>query len=216
MRTSTLRTLPFVLLVVAATAAIGSAAAEEYKGVVIAPESHSDTYKRSDYKHWSDFDSDRMQTRDEVLEEESLIAVEVVRKGRRIAVSVGLWADPYTGTVTTSPRALDVDHMVPLKEAHESGAWAWNAAKREQYANDMSNPNHLIAVDPRANRSKSDNDPADWMPPNRAYWCQYLASWLEVKRRWQLTMDQREAEAVERGERVCLLYTSRDHLDGRH
>ncbi len=185
-------------------------------GITIAPENTSLTYLRADYKHWSDFDRDKLSTRHEVLEEESLVPVAIIdHRGKRI-VTQGLWVGPFTGLVTTDPSKLQVDHMVPLKEAHESGAWAWDADKKERYANDLSNPNHLIAVKGGANGSKGDRDPADWMPPNRAYWCQYLSNWVEIKRLWALTMDQREADAVKKGAVVCKKYVSGDHLDGRH
>tara|TARA_R110002126_G_scaffold5453_29_gene28902 strand:+ start:1649 stop:2284 length:636 start_codon:yes stop_codon:yes gene_type:complete len=191
--------------------------AEDFLGVTIAAETQSDSYKRSLYRHWIDEDSDKLDTRQQVLETESLIDVTIITKanGRRV-VTDGLWAGPYTGFVTTTPGDLDVDHLVPLKEAHESGAWAWDADKRRSYANDLSNPAHLIAVKAGANRSKGFKDPAEWMPPNRAYWCQYLLNWVDVKRRWVLTMDQLEADAVKHGFRVCEKYASGDSLEGRH
>ncbi len=71
-------------------------------------------------------------------------------------------------------------------------------------------------VEDGANQSKGHKDPADWMPPNRAYWCQYLEDWVAVKQRFELAMDEAEETAVSRGLEVCGLYRIRDHLDGRH
>ena len=190
---------------------------EDFLGVIITPESHSDTYKRSLYRHWIDEDGDKIDTRQQVLAEESLVSVTITTKPNgKQAVTRGLWVGPYAGFVTISPGELDVDHMVPLKEAHESGAWAWDADKRKRYANDLSNPVHLIAVKAGANRSKGFRDPAEWLPPNRTYWCQYLLNWVDVKRRWALSMDQQEADAVKKGFRVCEKYASGDRLEGRH
>ena len=196
---------------------IHTAHAEDFLGVTIAPESNSDTYKRSLYRHWVDDDGDKLDTRQQVLETESLIDVTIITKsnGKR-AVTDGLWVGAYAGFVTTTPGDLDVDHMVPLKEAHESGAWAWDSAKRRRYANDLNNPAHLIAVKAGANRSKGFKDPAEWMPPNRSYWCQYLWNWMDIKRRWALSMDQHEADTVKKGFRVCEKYASGDGLEGRH
>lgn len=196
---------------------VHAAHAEDFLGVTIAPESNSESYKRSLYRHWIDEDGDNLDTRQQTLEIESLIDVTIITKtnGKRV-VTDGLWVGPYAGFVTTTPGDLDVDHMVPLKEAHESGAWAWDSEKRRRYANDLSNPVHLIAVKAGANRSKGFKDPAEWMPPNRTYWCQYLLNWVDIKRRWELTMDQQEADAVKQGFRVCEKYASGDHLEGRH
>ena len=69
-------------------------------------------------------------------------------------------------------RDLDVDHMVPLSNAHRSGAWAWDDARRRAYANDLSYANHLIAVTNSVNRAKSDQGPERWKPPDESYWCQ--------------------------------------------
>ena len=197
---------------IVATLLAVSVHAAEFMGVAIAPEEKSETYDRSDWKHWTDADNDRIKTRDEVLSSESLATV-AIDGGK---VRSGLWAGPYTGLVSDNTRDFQIDHMVPLKEAHESGGHAWDAAEKEAYANDLSNPQHLIAVKGGSNGSKGAKDPAEWMPPNRAYWCTYLNDWVEIKRRWTLTMDQAEADAISNGLKVCDKYKSGDHLHGRH
>ena len=75
---------------------------------------------------------------------------------------------------------------------------------------------HLIAVWSSANGSKGKRDPADWLPPNRAYWCTYLNDWIAIKRDWELSMDQAEADTIRKGLGVCSEYEKRDHIDGRH
>lgn len=64
--------------------------------------------------------------------------------------------------------------------------------------------------------SKADRDPAEWLPPNRAFWCRYLEDWLVVKRRWGLSMDAAETAALQQGLDVCALYENGDKLEGRH
>lgn len=189
-----------------------SANSAEFMSVPISPEEKSDTYNRKDWNHWTDADNNRVRTRDEVLISESLVPV--IKEGNK--VKSGLWVGPYTGLVSTDPGDFQIDHMVPLKEAHESGGHAWTADEKEAYANDLSNPQHLIAVKGGSNGSKGFKDPAEWMPPNRSYWCTYLKDWVEIKRLWKLTMDQSEADAISRGLKVCKKYKSGDHLDGRH
>lgn len=204
------------IFVVAMTLA-GVAHADEFMGITIAPEANGDTYQRPLYKHWSDLDDDHEDTRVEVLISESILPAAIQEKpsGERFVVS-GLWVDSYTGNFTTNPRDLQIDHMVPLKEAHKSGAHAWDVERREQYANDLDLSHALIAVWGASNGSKGDRDPANWMPPNRTYWCKYLNAWITVKQKWGLTMDRAEADAISTGLSVCDEYRVGDRLEGKH
>ena len=108
----------------------------------------------------------------------------------------GEWLDFYTGRLFTDPGELDIDHFVPLGEVHRSGGDTWAPEQRVAYANDLSSPDTLIAVSASANRSKGDRDPADWLPPNRAFHCTYIALWLKVKERWGMSFDAREVSAI--------------------
>ena len=202
----------FLWITAAMAVCTAVASADPLEGIPI-EEDLKAAYDRNEYKHWVDEDGDGQDTRQEALIAESLVGVTFDDKGK---VDAGLWVGPYTSFVTRDPRTLDVDHLVPLKEAHRSGAANWTPQRREAYANDVIDNNHLIAVWNSANRSKSDKDPADWMPPNRAYWCEYLDEWIAVKRKWELSMDQQEADAIKTGLAVCERYRMRDHIDGRH
>ena len=152
-------------------------------------------YDRSQWKHWTDEDGDCQDARQEVLISESLVEV-TFEDDRKCRVAKGRWYGALTGTYLQSPGELDIDHLVPLKNAHDSGAWVWDSAKKEQYANYLGNQHHLIAVTKGANRSKGAKGPEKWLPPDESYWCQYATDWTEVKMEWGLTMTQREAEAV--------------------
>jgi len=154
-------------------------------------------YHRQDYlPRWADADGDCQDTRQEVLIAESLAPVTLDASGCHVVS--GRWRDPYTGRSFTHPSRLDIDHLVPLREAHVSGAAAWPTARKRRYANDLRHPETLIAVDAGANRSKGARDPAGWLPPDRAYRCEYVSSWLRVKYQWHLDSDARERAAIRR------------------
>ena len=108
----------------------------------------------------------------------------------------GRWTDPYTGDVVEDPGKLDVDHMVPLANAHASGGHAWSEERKELYANSLVYPAHLIAVTASANRSKGADGPDGWRPPDRTYWCQYASDWIAIKKEWGLTGTEPEAAAL--------------------
>ena len=115
----------------------------------------------------------------------------------------GRWFSRYDGQSTTVASGFDIDHMVPLAEAWGSGAQAWTAQRRQDYANDLTYRLALIAVTASSNRSKGDRDPAEWLPPSKSYWCKYLRQWVGVKYRWGLAVDATEKVALEDGLRGC-------------
>ena len=152
-------------------------------------------YDRDDWNHWTDSDDDCQDARQEVLVAESRSTVSY-RTDRGCRVAAGQWLAPYTNTVVTDPSKLDVDHMVPLGNAHDSGAWRWSPERREQYANYLDAPQHLIAVTASANRSKGARGPEEWKPADQSYWCQYATDWITIKDDWNLTVTLREADAL--------------------
>ena len=128
--------------------------------LVIAEESKS-TYSRSEFKHWSDLDNDKCDTRAEVLLQEAVIEPKV---GKNCKLSGGRWVSMYDGKVFTDASKLDVDHLVPLAEAWRSGASEWSLKLREEFANDLDENLALNAVSASSNRQKGDKDIAKWLP----------------------------------------------------
>ena len=153
-------------------------------------------YDRDEWRHWIDTDSDCQDTRQEVLIAESRTAVSYA-SSRECRAQSGFWVGPYTGSTLSDPGGLDVDHMVPLANAHRSGGWAWDSARKAQYANDLGYENHLIAVQSSANRSKGSRGPDQWRPPKQDYWCEYAVDWIVIKSSWNLTATEQEAAALQ-------------------
>lgn len=152
-------------------------------------------YDRSDWKHWTDDDRDGLNTRHEVINAESRTPVRrFVDRGGNKRTDCDIIC-PFTGEHITDCRKADVDHLVPLKEAHLSGGWAWSPEKKRAYANDMDDPDHLVVVRASANRQKGAKDPGQWLPlKNR---CQYAIAWKRVKERWELSYDEDERRALD-------------------
>ena len=159
-------------------------------------------YDRGDWRHWLDVDGDCQDARQETLVAESLTPV-TFQSAEQCRVASGDWVGPYTGIAVDDPSQLDVDHMVPLANAHRSGGWAWGRQRKADYANDLVYPGHLIATTRSANRAKGSDGPEDWRPPEQGYWCQYAVDWVAIKKRWDLTATPREADALRQMLATC-------------
>ncbi|WP_331729682.1 HNH endonuclease family protein [Streptomyces platensis] len=146
-------------------------------------------YERDKFRLWIDADHDGCDTRKEVLLAE---AVKKPRQGKGCKLTGGSWRSYYDDKTVTDARKLDIDHLVPLAEAWDSGASKWTAQRREQYANDLGAERSLVAVSLGPNRTKGDKDPAEWMPPAKDATCTYVADWVSAKLRWKLTVDRTE------------------------
>lgn len=149
-------------------------------------------YSRNLFKHWIDVDKNGCNTRYEVLIAEAIVKPKV---GARCYLTGGRWRSSYDGKIFTNPTGLDIDHMVPLAEAWRSGAWAWTATQRMDFANDLEDSRSLLAVTASLNRSKGDRDVAAWLPAKAQ--CNYISNWIAVKWRFDLTVDPIEGEFLQ-------------------
>jgi hypothetical protein len=165
----------------------GTPAQAESMQLVVAAD-HTTGYNRALFKHWIDADKNGCNTRAEVLIEEAITKPKV---GAKCTLTGGKWLSAYDGKSVSKASDLDVDHMVPLAEAWRSGAWKWSSSQRQAYANDLSDSRALIAVTLSTNRSKSDKDPALWMPSIDQ--CTYTQNWISIKFKYSLTVDIKEA-----------------------
>ena len=160
-----------------------------------APESDGGvTYGRWMYEQggWGDIDDDGCNTREEVLVAEAY----TLGSDEDSCVPPGTWSSWYDEKTITSASGVDIDHMVPLAEVHDSGGWRWPNERRFAYANDLNLPQTLTAVSAASNRSKGGRDPAEWKPPAESAWCQYAQDWIAVKVFWGLSADVDEVSAL--------------------
>lgn len=149
-----------------------------------------DGYNRDLFPHWIDADGNGCNTRAEVLIRDAGGTAQVDAFG--CAVIEGDWYSPYDGQLLSDPTRIEIDHVVALKEAWDSGARDWDVDRRERFANDLDDSWTLVAVSGDANSAKGAADPSNWMPPNRGDWCRYLSVWVAIKARWALSMDESE------------------------
>ncbi|KAF8595518.1 hypothetical protein BDV93DRAFT_528596 [Ceratobasidium sp. AG-I] len=165
--------------------------AKTYLGeLVVAAPSNDPPYKRAFFPHWITI-SGECNTRETVLKRDGTN----VTTNDACASTAGTWYSEYDGATWTDAQDLDIDHIIPLKEAWVSGARNWTAARRQALANDLDRP-QLIAVTDNVNQVKGDKDPALWMPPLPSYYCTYVRAWIEVKHFYELTVDSAEKAAL--------------------
>ena len=152
-------------------------------------------YTRAQFTHWSDPDRNGCDARNDTLKRD---LTEVIYKAgtRDCKVIAGLLLDPFSGKVITfssTKSNIDIDHVVALSNAWQTGAAYFDKAKRQQIAND---PLNLIAVDFSLNRQKGDGDAATWLPPLKSYRCDYVARQIAVKAKYGLWVTQPEKSAI--------------------
>lgn len=169
--------------------------AELLATLVVADEGDRLGYEREVFGEGWLVDASGCDVRNVVLAEES--RVPVTRAPDGCTVEGGEWLSLYDNSTIPDPDELEIDHVVALAEAWDSGAASWAPDRREQYANDLDRPDALIAVTTATNQSKSDSDPAEWTPPNRSSWCRFATAWITQKAAWELTVDVAERDALD-------------------
>ncbi|MFM8628239.1 MAG: HNH endonuclease family protein [Candidatus Nanopelagicus sp.] len=152
-------------------------------------------YARSQFPHWSDPDRNGCDARNDILKRD-LTNITYKAGTRDCKVIAGQLLDPFSGKVITFSAdkvVVDIDHVVALSNAWQTGAAYFDKNKRSQIAND---PLNLLAVDAKLNRKKGDGDAATWLPPYKAFRCEYVARQVAVKAKYGLWVTQPEKAAI--------------------
>jgi hypothetical protein len=159
-------------------------------GLAVRAESGSG-YSRSYFGDWRDANGDCQNTRAEVLIAESKVAI-TYTSSSHCSVKAGRWYSWYDGKTWTLASDVDIDDVVALKEAWDSGAKSWSSTDRSRFHNDLGYSWTLDAITDNVNSSKGDSDPAQWLPPLSSARCSYAIHWVAIKYRWRLSIDSTE------------------------
>ncbi len=145
-------------------------------------------------------------TRDDILDRDLVDKTYVAISHCPRAVATGTLHDPYTNATIAFARgektgaSVQIDHILPLALAWDLGARTWTDEQRVRFAND---PANLLAVQGQANQDKGDQAPSTWMPPNRAFWCQYAVQFADLLRGYALPIDERSAAELREAAGTC-------------
>lgn len=147
-------------------------------------------YSRAKFPHWIK-QYGECDTREVVLSRDG----SNVTQDSMCRAVAGSWYSAYDDKTLDSASKVDIDHMVPLANAWRSGADTWTTDRRKAFANDLDNP-QLYAVSASSNRSKGDQSPDQWAPPNQDFWCVYSRSWGHIKSVYGLSVTQPEKDKL--------------------
>jgi len=147
---------------------------------------------------WADIDHNGCDTRNDILARD--LTGETFKGGtNNCVVDMGVLADKYTGTTINFVRGQDtssevqIDHIVALGDGWQKGAQQLSLDQRKQLAND---PMNLMATDGATNRAQGDKDAATWLPPNKAFRCEYVARQTAIKAKYSLWVTKVEHDAL--------------------
>ncbi|MET8611142.1 MULTISPECIES: HNH endonuclease family protein [Streptomyces] len=170
---------------------VSAATARSYLSQLTVATENRTGYSRDKFPTWITIEG-TCDTREWILKRDG---TNVVTDSACKATS-GSWYSPYDGATWTAASDVDIDHLVPLAEAWDSGAGKWTTAQRQAFANDVTRP-QLLAVTDNVNQSKGDQDPATWVPSRSAYVCTYVRAWVQVKYYYDLSVDSAEKSALQ-------------------
>lgn len=151
-------------------------------------------YRRTDWKHWINRDGSCFNIRHEILRDRSLIPPVTGKKKKFCYVASGKWNDYYYPEILERPKDIDIDHIVPLKHAHDLVGNTWSLEMKERFAND---PENLAITNKKYNRQKRDKSLSKWLPINIEYACKYYRDWMSIKAKYSLPVSEEEKNAVD-------------------
>ena len=147
---------------------------------------------------WADVDRNGCDTRNDILKRD-LTSITYRAKTRNCVVESGTLIDRYSGETINfvkgniSSMEVQIDHVVALSNAWQTGAFKLSADQRKALSND---PLNLFAVKGRLNSQKGDGDAATWLPPLKSFRCSYVAQQIAVKAKYSLWVTAPEKAAM--------------------
>jgi hypothetical protein len=199
-------TIPQVAKATTFTAATEVTASSALATLAVKGRAPKTGYTREQFgQAWADVDRNGCDTRNDVLRRD-LTNIEYKVKTRNCVVASGVLLDRYSGETINFVRGnvtsmeVQIDHVVALSNAWQTGAFKLTITQRTALAND---PINLFAVKGRLNSQKSDGDAATWLPPLKSFRCAYVAQQIAVKSKYSLWVTAPEKEAMTRILATC-------------
>lgn len=169
-------------------------ALEVAQSLTVRGRSAATSYNRDAFgSAWKDVDRNGCDTRNDILKRDFMTTIIKANTGDCKVIG-GTWVDPYSNesyTFYEAPSGAQIDHVVSLKNAWQMGADQWDDQKRVEFANDPLNLRVTIAS---LNQQKSDSNAASWLPPYKPGRCQFVATQVAVKAKWNLFVTESEKE----------------------
>lgn len=169
------------------------------------------SYNRDEWKQWSSQPGHACwDTREAALYRDAkpgtVVILDANKKettdvNKACSIKSGDWIDPYSNKEITNPSGLDIDHVIPLSYVAQHGGQVWDKKKKEKYANDLSDPHHLLAVSASENRSKGDKGPSAYQP--KVGQCSYAVYWVNVAKTWNISITSADKSALEKMLGTC-------------
>ena len=200
MKRQSIWAIALIIALNAATAEAAISAAEmALDKLVVKGRAPKTGYARDQFgQRWADVNRNGCDTRNDILQRD--LSNLVFKPGtRNCVVASGDLVDPYSGKLINFVRGekssmeVQIDHVVALSNAWQTGAFKLTLAKRTEFAND---PLNLLAVYGPLNSQKQDGDAATWLPPQKSYRCKYVARQISVKAKYGLWVTPPEKSAM--------------------
>lgn len=160
-------------------------------------------YNRTDYKHWENI-TNCWNKREDILynQGKNIILLDKNKKEtdnikNACYIKSGEWKDFYTNEIITDIGQIDIDHVVPLKIANNSGGNIWVSKVKKQFANDEDN---LVITSAKNNRSKQSKTPSEWLPENK---CDYIKTYINIINKYHLNITKEDIIIIEKTLNKC-------------
>ena len=144
----------------------------------------------------STFPSVNARVRGCTVRQQAMIATGVGGKKKGCFKKGATWKLEYTKKSTAKRTVPAVATLIPPVEVWRAGGWNWTAAQRSAYMKNVKNLRVHMVTTKQLITQRNNRKPEQWLPKGAAEKCAYAIDWVVVKYQYNLAMDQREYDAL--------------------